>query len=141
MKGDCVSEDQFRVNLVKDIAIKLKLKSLHLGDGIAASNQIFTKSEPKEAGFHGIVGYLVKTNNDKYSFLERGTIFYHAQSEHILQQAREYRERVIAKFESNSIQGVIRKLKHEYTFVAPANIKIESTIWDGMDSYEKEQDD
>lgn len=136
-----MSEDQFIVNLVKDIVIKLKLKSLHLGDGVAASNQIFTKSKPKEADFHGIVGYLVKTSNDKYSVLERGPIFYHAQSEHILQQAREYRERVIAKFESDSIQGVVRKLKHEYTFVAPANIKTESTIWDGMDSYEKEQDD
>ena len=65
-----MSEDQFRVNLVKDMVIKLRLKSLHLGDGIAASNQIFTKSEPKEAGFHGIVGYLVKTNNYSRRFLK-----------------------------------------------------------------------
>lgn len=135
-----MSEDQFRVNIIKDAMILFKLKSLRLGEGIAASNQIFTKNEPIEAGFHGLVGYLVKTSDGKISVLQRSDIFYHAQSQKILHDAREYRERVLAKFESDSIQGVVNKLKHEYTFVAPANIKTESTIWDGIDSYENEQD-
>lgn len=49
-----MSQEQFRVSLIKDAILALRLNSLREGDYVADSNQIFDKNEPTEDGFQGM---------------------------------------------------------------------------------------
>ncbi len=116
-----MSQEQFRVSLIKDAILALRLNSLREGDYVAGSNQIFDKNEPTEDGFHGLKAQIIATKNG-YSLLAQGYNFDNPNLKpKISEMMKAYRQRVLNIYKSATVKEVICKLQRNYDFVAPYN--------------------
>ncbi|WP_297953973.1 hypothetical protein [uncultured Lactobacillus sp.] len=116
-----MSQEQFRVSLIKDAILILRINSLREGDYVAGSNQIFNKNEPAEDGFHGLKAQIITTENG-YSLLAQGYNFDNPTlNPKIFEMMKAYRQRVLKIYNSATVKEVICKLQRNYDFVAPYN--------------------
>lgn len=114
-------QEQFRVSLIIDAILALRLNSLREGDYVAGSNRIFDKNEPTEDGFHGLKAQIITIKNS-YSLLAQGYNFDNPNLKpKISEMMKAYRQRVLNIYKSATVKEVICKLQRNYDFVAPYN--------------------